>query len=434
MIARLLAAAAILALVSAALTGCSAPPRLSLRLWDPAAAAAYRTSLATFEERTGVAVDVVVVPWADYWTQLRADVSAGTVDDVFWTNSANLLPYAEAGVLLPVPPAQRAAQGEGWAPGVVAQSTADGELWGVPQLTDPGIGLIYNLDLLEAAGLTASDVAALSWDPDAPDDPLRRVARALTVDAAGRHPSEPGFDPSRTRVYGYSASNDLNAILLQFLAGNGSAWQSGDRFVFADPAGIETFAYLARLINEDRVAPSTADTAPPAGGDFARDQFVQGRLALLQTGAYSLPQIAENADFAWGIAPIPSGPAGRSSVTNGIVAAASARSDDPGGQRELMEWLGSPDGLAPLGASGAALPAALAAQPAYAAYWRQRGVDISPMLDVLAGGRVQPPQGARYPEAEAALQPILNDVLAGRLPVADGVRAAQRAANRAAGH
>lgn len=66
----LLAATAVLALT---LTACaplgSSAPRddgVTLRLWDPQVAEAYRESLAVFTARSGIPVDVVVVPWADY--------------------------------------------------------------------------------------------------------------------------------------------------------------------------------------------------------------------------------------------------------------------------------------------------------------------------------------------------------------------------------
>lgn len=427
----LLAAGVTVALV-AGLAAC-APPRahLTFRLWDPQVAEAYRLSLDAFEQQSGIAVDIVVVPWADYWTQLRLDIASGTVDDVFWTNAANFQDYAAAGAILPVTEQQRRDQESDWAEAVVDQYSINGELWGVPQITDPGIALLYNADLLTAAGLDASDIAALTWDPSAADDTLRETSRALTLDSAGRRPDEPGFDPDRLTQYGFGAANDLNAVLLQFLAGNGSAWQSGDEFVFADEAGAAAIGYLVDLINRERVAPNAADTNPPAGGDFVRDQFLQGNVALFPTGAYNLANVEEGADFAWGIAPFPAGPGGAHSVTNGVVAAASSATDDPDGQRALLDWLGSPKGQLAIGESGAALPACLDAQPAYSTVWADRGVDLSPMLDILEQSTVQAPQGSNYAAASRAMEHALNDVFLGRADVADGLREAEAAGNRA---
>jgi len=431
---RLLAAVAALAVAVGVLTGCApAEDRLTLRLWDPQVAAAYRTSLAAFTRSTGIRVDVVVVPWADYFTQLRADVAAGTVDDVFWTNATGFRAYAAAGAIRPVSADQRSRQESTWQPAVVRQYSADGKLWGVPQITDPGIGLLYNAQLLRAAGLTPDDIGRLSWDPAAADDPLRQAARRLTLDDAGRHPGDAGFDAARTAQYGFGAADDLNAVLLQFLAGNGAAWQDGDRFVFASPEGRAALGYVVDLMNREQVAPSAADTDPPAGGSYLLDQFTQGRLALFPTGAYNLANVRDGARFDWGIAPLPRGPAGAISVTNGVILAASARSPHRAEQQRLLDWLGSAAGQAAIGRSGAAMPAVVSAQQDYLRSWRKRGVDVSPMLDVLANGSIQAPQGSRYTAASDAMQPILDDVFLGRRPVGSGLRAAQDAANAAGG-
>lgn len=419
-----------------AAAGCGAASTddaLTFRLWDEHAADAYRASFEQFTADTGIPVNVVVVPWSDYWSQLRLDVAAGAADDVFWTNAVNLADYARAGELLDIGEVTDAESVAGWEAAVVDQYTVDGRLWGVPQLTDPGIGLLYNTDLLADAGMRPEDVAALTWDPDATDDALRAAARRLTRDASGRTPNDAGFDTRSIRQYGYSASNDLNAILLQFLGSNGTAWQDGDRFVFASEAGVEAIGYVVDLIDDERVAPPAAETNPPGGGDVARELFLRGELALFQTGAYSLAGVAESADFAWGVARLPAGPSGAVSVTNGIVAAASAHSDQPEAQRALLEWIGSAEGNAFLGRDGSALPAVIASQEPYFAYWAEQGVDVSPLMEVLTAGYVQPPRGEHYGAAEAAMRPVLNEVFLGQRDIAIGLEEAQRAANEAMG-
>lgn len=426
--------AVVVVVVALSCSGCGAQPSddaLTFRLWDEQAADAYRASFAKFTAETGIDVDVVVVPWADYWTQLRLDIAAGAADDVFWTNAVNVAEYARAGELVDIGEVTDAASVASWEPAVVDQYTVDGHLWGVPQLTDPGIGLLYNADLLAGAGMGPEDVNALTWDPRASDDPLRAVARRLTRDGEGRTPDDAGFDERSVRQYGYSASNDLNAILLQFLGSNGAAWQDGDRFVFADDAGTEAIRYVVDLIGREHVAPPATETNPPAGGDVARELFLRGELALFQTGAYNLASVYESADFAWGVARLPAGPGGAVSVTNGVVAAANAHSDQPEAQRELLEWIGSAQGNAFLGRDGSALPAVMAAQEVYFEYWAGRGVDVSPLMEVLEAGSVQAPQGERYGAAETAMRPFLNEVFLGQRDVAAGLDQAERAANEA---
>lgn len=413
------------------ITGCSAsavePEPITVRLWDAQVADAYRDSLAEFTAETGIEVIVVTTPWSEYWTQLRADLAAGQADDLFWVNAANFEEYAAAGLLVEV---DERAHDDEWDAGVVAQYTRDERLWGVPQLVDPGIGILYNSELLDAAGITPAALEALEWDPSATGDSLRETARMLTVDAAGSHPGDPGFDESRVRSHGYGASNDLNATLLQFLAGNGAAWQKGDTFVFDSAPGIEAIQYAADLVGAG-YAPPAAETNPPGGSDHLLEEFLGGRLALFQTGAYNLSNVDEGASFDWGIASIPEGPTGRISVTNGIVLAGWSGSDRAPEQLQVMQWLGSAEGARPLGASGAALPAVLAAQNSYFSFWSDRGVDVGPMIDVLRNGTIQPPQGQAYAAAQTAYEPILNDVFLGARTAAEAVPDAADAANRA---
>jgi multiple sugar transport system substrate-binding protein len=428
----LVAAAAVAAL---ALTGCTPGTTgdtevVTVRLWDPQVAEAYEASFAEFEQANpGVRVEVSVIPWADYFTRLRTDLATGSIDDIFWTNAGNVAAYAEAGRLLDI----SAAIGvdPGWSANVVEQYTVGGSLWGVPQLTDPGIGILYNAELLEAAGVPVEAVEQLRWDPSGADDTLRELATALTLDTSGRTPDAADFDASRVQQYGYSAGNDLNAITINFIGSNGGAWQRGDEFVFDSPESTAAVEYVVDLVTERHVAPPAADTNPPTGGDTARDLFLQGRIALFQTGAYNLANVLEGASFEWGIAPLPTGPARAISVTNGIIAAGRTDSAHPQAQLAVLEWLGSAEGSRPIGETGSALPAVLEAQAGFFEFWAGQGVDVSPLMDVLGNGFVQAPQGARYAAAEEAYRPILNEIFLGRRPVAEGLAAAAAAANAA---
>lgn len=413
-----------------AVVGFGGTETVTMRVWDEQVAKAYETSFAEFHaENPRIRVKLDVVPWSDYWTTLRADIADRRVDDVFWVNGGNFESYAADGDLMDITKELGASAQREWQADVVEQYTRDGSLWGVPQLADPGIALFYNEDLLEEAGLTPADLQDLRWDPSGKDDTLLPVLRRLTVDAAGTRADQPGFDPSRIVQYGFNAGNDPNAIYLNFLGSNGAAFQDGTEFVFASPEGEQAFQYLVDLVNKYHVAPPAAETN--TNGNFSRDQFLQGRMALFQSGSYNLANVQQGAAFAWGLAPMPAGPKGAVSVTNGIVAAGNAHTSHPQAVRKVLKWLGSTAGSIPIGAKGAASPAVLGAQPAYLSYWESRGVDVGPMFDVLAGGTVQAPQGANWGAAEEAFRPVLEKIFLGRVPVAEGLAEAQSAANRA---
>ncbi|WP_046319655.1 sugar ABC transporter substrate-binding protein [Mycobacterium sp. UM_Kg1] len=425
-LAALLGAAAVL-LDRAATPSASGATVVTVRLWDEQVAAAYRQSLAAFSRsHPGIEVRVNVVAYRTYFDTLRTDVAGGGADDIFWLSNAYLAGYADNGRLLRIDAAD-----PDWEPSVVAQFTRDGTLWGVPQLTDAGIAVYYNADLLAAAGVDPAVLARLRWDPQGTHDTLRPLLARLTRDSAGRSAGTPGFDERRIRQWGYNAANDPQGIYLNYLGSAGGVFQRGDEFAFDNPAAVAAFSYLVRLINTDHVAPPASETN--TNGDFSRNQFLAGRMALFQSGTYSLAAIAERARFRWGVAMLPAGPVGRVSVTNGIAAVANAATRHPAAVREVLAWLGSSAGNAYLGRQGAAIPAVLSAQRVYFDYWRRRGVDITPFFAVLDGPRIAAPGGgAGFPAGNQAIKPYFDDMFLGRSEVGTALHDAQDAANAAA--
>lgn len=402
---------------------------ITFRLWDEQAAEAYEAALPKFTEETGVNVKVEVIPWSDYWNSLRNDIAAGDAPDVFWTNSNNYSDYADAGKLLNIDEAIPTSERDSWLDTAVEQFTWKDTLWGVPAMTDPGIAVFYNKDLTDKAGITESDLESLAWDPDAPTDSLRQTAAKMTLDSAGRTPTDPDFDPNTTVQFGYNAALDTQAIYLDFLGSNGASYQTPEGLIdFDSPQGVQAFQYIVDLINKEHVAPSAADTND--NGDFSRDQFLQGKMGLFQSGAYNLANVLEGADFEWGIAPLPAGPAGAISVVNSIVACGRVDSSNPEGQLELLKWISGPEGGTALGATGVGLPANTAVQDTWQKFWEEKNVDVAPMIEVLNNGSIGAPFGPKIQGAMEAYQKVLKEVFLGRVPVAEGVAQAQADANK----
>jgi len=428
-----LAATMVVLLVTAVLMGRTPDTGrtvVTVRLWDARVAAAYRSSFAEFTRRhPDIDVRVDVVAYTSYFDSLRTDVAGGGADDIFWLSNAYLAGYADTGRLLDIGKLLGVGASDAWDPSANQQFTRNGTLWAVPQLTDGGIAVYYNADLLAAAGIEPADLDTLRWSPDAADT-LRPLLARLTLDRHGNQAGTPGFDAEQVRQWGYNAANDLQGIYLNYIGSAGGQFSDGDRFTFDNPGARRAFEYLLRLINTDHVSPSAADTN--GNGDFSRNQFLQGRMALFQSGTYNLAAIADQVHFRWGVAMLPSGPAGRVSVTNGIAAAANSATRHPDAVRAVLAWMGSADVNAFLGTSGAAVPAVLAAQRVYFDYWTRRHIDVQPFFRVLDGPRIPAPGGAGFPAGFLAIRPFFDEMFLGRAPVAATLPAAQRAANAAA--
>lgn len=434
LVAMALALTMAVLLVTAVLLGRPTEPHgrtvVTVRLWDEQVATAYRESFREFSRlHPDIDVRVNVVAYASYFDSLRTDAAGGSADDIFWLSNAYFAGYADSGRLLDVAKVLGPNASASWEPSVVDQFTRNGVLWAVPQLTDAGIAVYFNADLVEAAGVRFEQLVAMRWSPGEVDT-LRPLLARLTVDADGRHADEPGFDPERVRQWGYNAANDLQGIYLNYIGSAGGQFSDGDRFAFDNPGSVAAFDYLVRLINHDHVAPPASDTN--SNGDFSRNQFLQGKMALFQSGTYNLAAIADQSHFRWGVVAMPVGPVGRVSVTNGIAAAGNSATKHPDAVRQVLAWMGSTQGNQYLGASGAAIPAVLEAQRVYFDFWARRGVDVKPFFSVLDGPRIPAPGGPGFPAGYQALQPYFDEMFLGRADIAHTLGDAQAAANAAA--
>lgn len=438
---RLHAAAAAVAALALAASGCAVGSDsdsdtgndtgadktvVTFRLWDDQVAKAYEKSFQAFEQKNkDIDVKVQLVPWNDYWNKLTTDVSAGTVSDIFWTNTSNFGIYADNGNLIDVGK-ELGAERSGWKESVVDLYTRDGKLWGVPQLWD-SIALFYNKKLVEEADV---DPTSLKWDPSGgASDTFLPAARKLTVDFAGTRASEPRFEPGKLRQYAFNASVDAQAIYWDFVGSNGGIWQRGDAFAPDNPKTRDAIQYVVDLINKEHVAPSAADTNE--NGDKTRDLFVQGKLALFQSGPYNLKAIEENARFEWGLAPMLEGPAGRVGVVHGVAAVGSAKTKHRAETLKVLSWLGSAEGQRPIADGGYAFPGVTAAEQGFVDYWKKQGVDVSPFQQSATGKTFPAPTGPRVNAGATAMDPIMKEIFLGRTPVAKGLADAQKAGNAA---
>lgn len=404
---------------------------VTLRLWDEQVEKAYAKSFQAFTAANpDITVETTLVAYADYFTKLRSDVGGGNADDLFWINGSYIQPYIDNGNLLEIG-SDFDAQRADWIQPAIEQYSRDGKLWGVPQLTDGGIGIYYNKKLLEDAGLTPDDLTDLTWVPGGgAGDTFLPVVQKLTVDAQGTRGDEDGFDGSDPDTWGYSAAQDLQGIYYNFLGSAGGAFQTEDgMFVFDSPEGRDAFGYIVDLINTHQVSPAASNTND--NGDFTRDQFLQGKIALFQSGIYNLKNVADGADFEWGIAPIPAGPKGRVSVVNNVVVVGNADAADSAAVTRVLQWLGSAEGASYIGAEGAALPAVTGAQPAFAEYWASQDVDPNQFAEQGRQPSIAAPTGQNYGAALTAWQPIFNEMFLGRKPVEEALPEAQEAANAA---
>ncbi|HKF86264.1 MAG TPA: sugar ABC transporter substrate-binding protein [Candidatus Limnocylindrales bacterium] len=312
---------------SGSASGYTGPPAtITYSIWGDPQEITSQTAIADafHAANPDITVNVDVADWDAYWDKLQTGLAGGAAPDVFAMDGPLFPDYQSRDVLLDLKPlidrdgydlTQLADQG------VADFTTADGGQYGLPRDLNT-IVLYYNKAMFDAAGIPYPDE---TWDWNK----LREVAAQLTKDDDGDgKPEQWGF---------YTETTDMENFWLS------AVWQNGGDVLSPDgkttvldtdqtAGGIQ---FLQDLIWKDKVMPDPAVTAETG------DAFEQGQAAMEANGSWLVPtHTAAGLDF--GIAPLPSGPAGRFTSVNPTGAVVYKNSKSPDAAWEFVKYLASP--------------------------------------------------------------------------------------------
>ncbi|TDD04068.1 ABC transporter substrate-binding protein [Nonomuraea diastatica] len=380
---------------------------LTYRLWDDQQKAGYEKVMAAFEQANpGIDVTIELLPYDQYWTKLTADAVAGTAPDVFWMTPTQFPEYVTKGVLAPVQ-----VDTAKYHQTVVGSFTYEGKLYGVPK--DWGVvGLLYNKDLFEAAGVEMPD--RLTWKADGTGT-LLDTARKLTVDEAGKHPGEDGFDPAKVKTYGFASWNHYQTQWMNWVASNGGKLvdKPFGTYTFNDPASVQALQFGVDLVNKHHVSPPATRTNPPTGK--VTDMFKAGQVAMFPANNALLPFVAPESTFELGVAPMPEGPQGRSVNLNGLAEAVYAKSDHPEEAMKLAAYLGTEAPQKTMADGGYVFPALNGLERGYVDHWKAKKIDVTPFAEQAAGSTFPLPITTGFTGFETKLNQIFNQMYLGEL-------------------
>ncbi|MGD8625548.1 MAG: extracellular solute-binding protein [Anaerolineae bacterium] len=225
------------------------------------------------------------------------------------------------------------------------------KLWGLPDTAAPSL-VYYNKDIFDAAGL------AYPTDDWTYQD-MRRAALQLTLDAEGRTPADPDFDPESIQQWGWNAgwTNIWQRHLVQAFGGDLCVNDDCTLMTFTSPETIQAADWWFSLSAEDH-----ATLFDPYGGSqtgVPGDPFIAGKAAMGYNGFFAVGQLNDAGGINYDVAQPFLGVDGRRSVslsTNGYLV--SARTEHPDQAWALVSALLSPDFLAETwGQPGHSVPA-----------------------------------------------------------------------------
>jgi multiple sugar transport system substrate-binding protein len=291
-------------------------------------------------------------------TQLRTLVSRGSAPDiVLGIGQANLSRLADQHMWLDLRPLFRrdGVSTNSFSTQATSAAALSSYYGGTKAI--PGVpvavqnhALAYNVDLFSKAGLPAPPA---SWSDNSWAYPASflQAAQTLTVDQAGKHSGQAGFDPIQIVQFGVAR---IPAEYLFFSFGGHFYNVSKKKAEFDMPAAIQGAQFAGDLLGKYHVQPSAAELAKLAGpennGNEEQAAWRAGKLAMIDLCSCEIDSpFGTKVPFAWKAAALPAGPGGRFGpleVNAGAIVVAGTQHDlawevlksfavDPGHERQL---------------------------------------------------------------------------------------------------
>ncbi|TQM38065.1 sugar ABC transporter substrate-binding protein [Pseudonocardia cypriaca] len=240
----------------------------------------YARKLDECGQQAGVKIEREVVPGAQLIAKVLQQASSRTLPDVLMLDNPDLQQIAETGALAPITDFGLSA--DGFQEGVKTASTFEGKVYGLQPITN-SIGLFYNVDMLNQAGITPPK----TWDE------LKAAAAALT----------------QGQRYGvaFSAVADYEGAwqFLPFMWTNG-----GDETNIASPETAEALQLWVDLVSSGAASRSVLNWTQAD----VREQFAAGNAAMMVNGPWQFPALDKVQGLKYEVVPIPVPQAGETVV------------------------------------------------------------------------------------------------------------------------
>jgi len=347
---------------------------LTYMMWgDPPEIAVWEQLVAAFQAANpDITVKVEVADWDSYWNKLRVQTAGGDAPDVFAMDGPVYPDWQSRGTLLNLQSyidADPAALAGMYEAPLSVYHLADG-YFGLPRDFQT-IVMYYNKAMFDAAGVGYPDA---SWTID----DFRAAAARLTIDTDGDGKSD---------QWGVSTEIwDMEPFWGPMVYNHGGDIISADytRTMMTEGPARDAFAFINAMVNQDHSIMSAEQLE-----SYGYDGFAAGVAAMTFSGHWVIPNYNTMA-FDWGVAPFPTGPAGRATLVNSAGIVVGAQSAHPDEAWKFVKYVVSPEGQAILASLGFAIPVteSVATGPAYLQQ-TSRG-DHKLFVDALAYAHAKP--------------------------------------------
>ncbi|MFI6880025.1 extracellular solute-binding protein [Streptomyces sp. NPDC050400] len=351
--------------------------------------------LAACGRDADVEVEQTSVPPADLVPRILRQASARTLPDLLMIDNADLQQIAQSGALTPLE--QFDVDTRGFADGILSAGTYDGKVYGLAPYVST-LALFYNKKMLAEAGVPVPR----TWDE------VRTAAARLTD--GDRYGMAVDANPTFESAWQF----------LPFLWSNG-----GDERQLDSPQAAQALRLWTDLVRSGSMSKSVLNWTQAD----VHDQFAAGRTAMMINGPWRIPELDEDPDLEWGVAPVPVPRAGRTPVTPlGGEVWTVPRSGSAERQKkaaEVLTCINSPSNQLKLAGQHYTVPS----RTAVAAQYAEQNPAMSVFVRSVATARVRTAElGVRWPRAATGIYTAIQSALTGRQTPEQALRQAQRTA------
>lgn len=305
--------------------------------------AVIRSLIEEFEAKhPDTQVDLIHIP-ENYFQKLHILIAGDLTPDVMFVNSLSFPMYAENDIFAPldsylsVKDATTLSRSTFFEAAVKALSW-EGHVYAVPRDVS-NLVVFYNRDLFDQAGLNPPNA---NWTLE----DMRTLGQKLTRDLDG--------DGSRDQ-FGVSFLAKPPLFWLPFVWSQGGDVFNPEmsRFVMGQPVAVNALQFYADLRNRWHAAPTRMEV----GSASMSQLFLQGKLAIMVSGRWTVPVLRQQAKFNWDVAPFPTGKNGSRVGIDASGYAISRKTANPDACWALVSFLSSRQAQEAFAQSGLIVPA-----------------------------------------------------------------------------
>jgi multiple sugar transport system substrate-binding protein len=361
---------------------------------DEQGSAAWQKILDACAAQTGIKIERQTVPTAQMLPKILQGASSKTLPGLLFTDNPALQQVAATGALTPL--SDYGISADGYYPSIVKAGTYQDKIYGVAPGVN-GLALIYNKDLLTAAGVQPPS----TWDD------LKAAAAKLTN--GGKYGLAFSAIPSEEGTWQF----------LPFFWSNGAELSRLD-----SPQGVQALTYVTDLV----ASGSASKSVVTWNQNDVADQFVAGNAAMMVNGSWNLARLDEQQALHYGVVPIPVPKAGAKPVVAlggevGAVPVTSGPTQQAAG-KVLSCVLAEPTML-----QWSKAHAYIPSKTAVAAKFGAEQPAMRAFVDEVGSARSRTAElGEKYPKVSQALGDAIQASLTGKSPADQALKTAQQTA------